>query len=554
VITVGVTPRSAGIQQSSLTVGSGAAAQMVSVTDAGIAGNGAVVFDQSNQSQDFVRTYNQSNAVVAAAGSPSMVVVAYSTGVAGEGGTVSLSAAPGQSLRVGSYPMNASTLHISGSLSICTTYLGLTIGEMSFDGVGNLVRFAADLEIPCGNEAVSVELRAGSAIPYASLAIQPPMAGLNFGRLVVDTTAPAQQVTITNSGVAPVTVAAPAISGRDAAWFSVGASTCGTASPLQPGASCSYSITCTALDEGSIVFAWVGTTDSTLVGQHLVPLSCQGYPAPWFLYPPLDGLSNVDTTASFSWKTSPQAQAYRMTVGTSPGGTDLVDSGVLPASRSCFPVPALPTGRTLYATIYTEINGGWSSRQSISFTAAPGMATLTFPLNGQSNVDPTKPFTWSTILGTEAYYLVVGTTQYGDDLVNSGVFTSASSYPTPVLPAHRTLYATLFTEVNGGWSRYQSITFTTGAAMGTFTHPVNGQLGVATPSGFTWSTVAAAQAYYLMVGTTAYGHNLVNSGVLIPTQSSYRVPALPRGKLLYATLFTMVNNQWVGQLITFTPA
>ncbi|MGH9123170.1 MAG: hypothetical protein ACRDZ8_00355, partial [Acidimicrobiales bacterium] len=124
-----------------------------------------------------------------------------------------------------------------------------------------------------------------------------------------------------------------------------------------------------------------------------------------------------------------------------------------------------------------------------------------------------------------------------------------------------TMYASLFTKVNGVYSQVQSVTFTTGPAMGTFTHPTNGELNVFqstqlndAPTTFTWSTIAAAQAYYLLVGTTIYGDNMVNSGLLPPSQAFFASPVLPTGTILYATLMTEVHGSWVAQLIAFTAA
>jgi len=269
---------------------------------------------------------------------------------------------------------------------------------------------------------------------------------------------------------------------------------------------------------------------------------------------PTSGQANVDTTQPFTWSPLPQAQGYVVVVGTTQYGSDLVSSGVLAPSVLALPVPALPTGRTLYATLVSEVNGGWTSFQSITFTAAPGLATFTFPGNGQANIDSTRPFTWSTIPEAQGYILVVGTTQYGSNLANSGVLPAAqSSFALPApLPTGKTLYATLLTEVNGAFTRFQAITFTAGPAMAIFTRPINGQLKVATPSAFTWATIAGAQNYYLVVGTTLYGSDLVNSGVLAPTQSSFSVPKLPNDRLLYATILTLVNGTWTFQAIGFT--
>ena len=269
-----------------------------------------------------------------------------------------------------------------------------------------------------------------------------------------------------------------------------------------------------------------------------------------FTYP-TNGQAGVDTTKPFTWSTIAQAQAYDLIVGTTQYGANLVSSGVLQASKGSYNVPALPTGSTLYATLYTEVSGAWTY-QAITFTAAAGEATLTFPLNGQTSVDPTRAFTWSTIPQAQGYDLAVGTSQYGSNVVNSGVLPSTqSSYAGPTLPTGETLYATLLTETNGAWTRFQAVTFTAGPAMATFTTPLRGQ-AVTTPTTFAWTTLAAAQNYDLVVGTTQYGSNLVSSGLLSPTTSSFSVPALPAGQTLFATLLTEVNGTWTFRALTFT--
>jgi len=72
-------------------------------------------------------------------------------------------------------------------------------------------------------------------------------------------------------------------------------------------------------------------------------------------------------------------------------------------------VPALPTGRTLYATLLIETNGAWTRFQEVTFTAAPREATFTEPIAGETGVATTKAFTWSTIPAAQGYYMVVGT-------------------------------------------------------------------------------------------------------------------------------------------------
>ena len=70
---------------------------------------------------------------------------------------------------------------------------------------------------------------------------------------------------------------------------------------------------------------------------------------------------------------------------------------------------------------------------------------------------------------------------------------------------------------------------------------------------FTWTSVAGAQGYRLIVGTTVYGDDLFDSGILAPTVTNSVVPALPTGKVLDATVFTETGGTWVNvNMVGFT--
>jgi hypothetical protein len=124
---------------------------------------------------------------------------------------------------------------------------------------------------------------------------------------------------------------------------------------------------------------------------------------------PTNGQRNVDTTQPFSWSTIPEATGYQLTIGTAPGGADVFNSGPLFAPQASTNLSALPTGPVLYGTLSAPVTGGGATVQPFSFTAAPGMASFTFPLNGAAAVDSSKPFTWSAIPQAQNYILVVGT-------------------------------------------------------------------------------------------------------------------------------------------------
>ncbi len=180
---------------------------------------------------------------------------------------------------------------------------------------------------------------------------------------------------------------------------------------------------------------------------------------------PTDGATNVESTQPFTWNAAAAAQGYYVTVGTTVGGYDLVNSGTLASSQTSLDVGALPTGQTLHARVYTEENGTFQRYQDISFTtdATRAEGLFTNPTAGETGVTAAAPFTWSAAgAGTQGYYLTVGTTVGGFDVANTGTLgVNVTSYQVEALPPGKTLHARIYTKADGDYQRYQDITFTT---------------------------------------------------------------------------------------------
>jgi hypothetical protein len=260
---------------------------------------------------------------------------------------------------------------------------------------------------------------------------------------------------------------------------------------------------------------------------------------------PLDGAQNVDVSKPFTWTAADNPQAYYLYVGTSQGAKDLVDTGEI--ATTSYLVPALPSGKTLWARIWTKAGNQWAF-QDVTFTAAQSTASFTNPLAGAQNVDTSKPFTWTTVTGSQAYYLYVGTTQGGKDLVDTGEIGS-TSYQVPILPSGQTLWARIWTKLNNRWS-YNDVSFTAAAGSARLTYPADGAQDVDPTQPFTWTSVPSAQAYYLYVGTTKGAKNVVDTGETKAT--SYQASSLPTGQTLYARIWTKVNGRWSSRDSTFT--
>ena len=180
-----------------------------------------------------------------------------------------------------------------------------------------------------------------------------------------------------------------------------------------------------------------------------------------FTYPAA-GQQNINTLTPFGWSPVAGAQAYRLTIATTPGAVALVNSGILAANVTSYREPALPTDETLYARIAWEVAGSWSDHQDVSFTAAPNPVTFTHPTQGQTPVSSPATFTWSTSPAATGYQLWVGTSRGDGSLLKSGLLkASTSSFEMPMLPAGQTLWARIYTGVASGWGNWQDISFTT---------------------------------------------------------------------------------------------
>jgi surface protein len=96
------------------------------------------------------------------------------------------------------------------------------------------------------------------------------------------------------------------------------------------------------------VFDNVGNCESIpiiLVNCPSSPPSCTN------LTTPLNASTNVPVTTSLTWATSPTATGYRLTIGTSPGGTDILNNVDLGNVTTYDPPGNLPYDVTVYVTI-----------------------------------------------------------------------------------------------------------------------------------------------------------------------------------------------------------
>ena len=209
----------------------------------------------------------------------------------------------------------------------------------------------------------------------------------------------------------------------------------------------------------------------TVVGgsyDHYQDVSFTAAPGVALLNNPVDGAANVDSTLPITW--SPAVGqgigGYFLRIGTTPGGGNLYNSAMLPASATSYvlnyPVPA---GTTLWLRLFTEMNGSFSRWEDVSFSVAAGSTPVfTSPSNQATNVSVSTGFTWipSVGQGVGGYWVRIGTTRGGGDVASSGMMsaTQTSYQPATALPAGTVLWARLYAMIGGVGRRVNDIQFT----------------------------------------------------------------------------------------------
>jgi uncharacterized protein YkwD len=186
-------------------------------------------------------------------------------------------------------------------------------------------------------------------------------------------------------------------------------------------------------------------------------------PVPTLVFP-TNGSVIFPSPQSFSWAQTPGAGYYCLTVGTTQGSTDLVNSGLLQNSQLSYTVAALPGSMALWARIYSYVQGVWTW-SDVKFSAS-GASTATFirPAVGATKVDTTQPFTWSPVASAGYYAVTVGTAVGGYDLLNSGMLPATqTSLAVPALPAGKVLWARVYSYIAGSWTHYFDVSFTAAA-------------------------------------------------------------------------------------------
>ncbi|MFZ3263055.1 MAG: beta-propeller fold lactonase family protein [Terriglobales bacterium] len=265
------------------------------------------------------------------------------------------------------------------------------------------------------------------------------------------------------------------------------------------------------------------------------------------------GGSNV----TFDWTAGTAATAYWLDLGNVAGGNQYYQSGNL-GNVLTTTANGLPTnGITVYATLYSLINGAWISN-AYTYTAygvatAPGV--LTTPNPGTTLSGSTVTFDWTSGSGATAYWLDLGSVAGGNQYEQSGNLGNVTQLTVNGLPTNgTTIYATLYSLISGTWvsNAYTYTAFTAAQSGGVITTPAPGTTLSGNTVTFSWTAGAGATAYWLDAGNVAGGNQYEQSGNL-GNVTQLTVNGLPMdGSEIFVTLYSLIGGAWSPNAYTYT--
>lgn len=242
---------------------------------------------------------------------------------------------------------------------------------------------------------------------------------------------------------------------------------------------------------------------------------------------PLNGTMNVEVTSSISWNNIPGITAYIISIGTTPGGEEIISRLNVGSATTYTPPLGLPENNQIYVTIslfqlgnIPEISCPIGSFQTVNVTVPPECTTINNPLNGATNINIGSNINWNYAPFATGYFISIGTTSNGTEIANNLNALNNLSYNPPAdLPPNTRIYVRVspYNE-NGIAPNCEEISFVTAglAPLPNCTSlitPLNGAINVPLTPFLEWNPVAGATGYRLSIGSSPFLSDILDNAV-----------------------------------------
>ena len=258
---------------------------------------------------------------------------------------------------------------------------------------------------------------------------------------------------------------------------------------------------------------------------------------------PVNGEVGVALDTDLTWNAISNATGYFLTVGTTPGGNDIINNQDV-GNVTTFDLPNdFSTNTTIYVTIipYNDLgNATGCTEESFQTETIPECTTLSSPVNNETEVALDTDLTWNAISNATGYILTVSTTPGGNDIIDNLDVGNVTSFNLPSdLTENTTIYVTIipYNEA-GNATGCTEESFTTQAVplCTNLISPLNGDIEVPVDTDLIWNAVNGADGYILTVGTLTGGNDIVDNQDL-GNVTSFSFPIdFDQGTIVFVTI------------------
>ncbi|WP_185782857.1 T9SS type B sorting domain-containing protein [Croceivirga lutea] len=250
------------------------------------------------------------------------------------------------------------------------------------------------------------------------------------------------------------------------------------------------------------------------------------------LISPTNGSLQVVVETNIIWEPVVGVQAYIISLGTTPGGTDIVDSFNVGSDTSYQPPLGLPENTEIFVTLTLF----FFDREDVicesqSFTTetileAPLCSDVVFPINGAINVSPETNIVWEYGYKASGYILNIGTTLGGGEIVNDlDVGNQLNFRPATDLPPETRIYVSVTPYNSIGQATFCS-TFTFITSLPTslpgctnLISPLNGATNVPLTPLIEWNAVTGANGYRVTIGSSPTNSDVLDNTTFTTTST-----------------------------------
>ncbi|MGB5319801.1 T9SS type B sorting domain-containing protein [Eudoraea sp.] len=281
---------------------------------------------------------------------------------------------------------------------------------------------------------------------------------------------------------------------------------------------------------------------------------------------PTSRANGVPPETDITWIAQPQAAGYRLTLGTSSGGNDILDNLDVGNVTTYNPPNDLPMTQRIYVRIIPyNLQNESPNCSEVSFRtrgdSPPSCTEIIDPMNGAQFVPVTANITWIREFDASGYRMTIEKGSIGGVKILDDFYVGAgTNYKPPDFEANTIYYVTLapFNDL-GSAPNCETITFKTGdgpvlPSCTLLTNPIPGTNNVALNTNLEWSPVDNVLGYVLRVGTSPGGTELVdNLDVGNSTTYNFDTP-LEEANTIYVTITPYDQNEMAENCLeqTFT--